>query len=401
MTQQKTIALIVAAGRGTRAGGGVAKQYRPCPSNPQKSVLEATLSCFLAHPRIDNVQVMIHPDDETLYQQHIHPHEKLLPPLYGGVSRQDSVYAGLTALTNQSPDFVLIHDAARPFVSTAIIHRVLDGLGSAVGSIPAITVKDSLKKVENNIIKQNLNRENLFYAQTPQGFQFQPILQAHQTAQTNKITELTDDAAVAELAGLSLSIIAGDKNNIKLTTEEDFAPPRPFMQTHTGIGYDVHRFTESDAESDSATSITLCGTDIPHHRALIGHSDADVGLHALTDALYGALGADDIGTYFPPSDPQNKARASTDFLTHALSLLEARGGVLQHIDVTLICEQPKIAPHRERMKARLADITGLPLSHIGLKATTTEGLGFTGRGEGLAAQAIVTILTPSAADDIV
>lgn len=377
-----TLALIVAAGRGQRAGGGVPKQYR---SVGGKAVLRRAAQAFLGHPRVDAVQVVIHPDDRDLYDAAVG--DLALPaPIHGGATRQSSVRLGLEAIT---ADRVLVHDAARPFVPHDVIDRVLDALDADDGAIPAIAVSDSLRR-GNTHVDDEIERDGLWRAQTPQGFRFEAIRAAHRAASV----EATDDAAVLRAAGGRVALVEGDEINMKLTTPADFARAEAWlaaaMTSRTGIGFDVHRFGPGD-------HLWLCGLRIPHSQGLIGHSDADVGLHALTDAILGAIGEGDIGQHFPPSDPQWKGAASDRFLAHAASLVTARGGRIDHVDVTIIAERPKVGPHRDAMRQRIADILALPVAAVSVKATTTEALGFTGRGEGLAAQAVATVRIPSEA----
>ena len=377
-------ALIVAAGRGSRAGAGLPKQYRALPGHVGQTVLGAALGAFVAHPQIGGVQVVIHADDEELYLNAIKDLQtqgKLYNHTCGGAERQASVLAGLEALQAHNPKQVLVHDGARPFVSAALIDRCLTGLGSAHGAIPAIAVTDTLKRAEAGRITETVSRDGLWRAQTPQAFNFLALLAAHRAAPPG----LTDDAAVAELAGLQLALVAGDPDNIKMTHETDFATR--VSAPRIGQGFDVHRF---DAEG-TAETVMLGGLPVPHSRRIIGHSDADIVLHAITDALYGAIADGDIGAHFPPSDPANKDRASVDFLRHAARRVAAAGCQIVHIDVTVICEAPKIGPHREAMCQNIAALLGLDTQAVSVKATTTEGLGFTGRGEGLAAQALATI----------
>jgi 2-C-methyl-D-erythritol 4-phosphate cytidylyltransferase/2-C-methyl-D-erythritol 2,4-cyclodiphosphate synthase len=389
------LALIVAAGRGQRAGDGLPKQYRALPDRPNTALVTASLAAFLHHDAIDFVAVVIHQNDIGLYQASVRDfvdNPKLLPPIIGGATRQQSVLLGLEGLAAQfadtPPKQVLVHDAARPYISDALISRCLLALGSAAGAVPALPVTDTLKRGDNGKIAETVSRDGLWQAQTPQAFTFAALLDAHRRAPQG----LTDDAAVAEIAGLPIALVAGEAQNVKLTHEEDFMPPALQVQPRTGFGYDVHRF----ADAPSNSHIRLGGIDIAHTHQLVGHSDADVALHAVTDALLGALAQGDIGSHFPPSDDAHKDRDSADFLTHALSLADEAGARLTHIDVTLICQAPKIEPHREAMRQRLSELLRLPVAAISVKATTTEGLGFTGRGEGLAAQAVATVLMPVA-----
>jgi 2-C-methyl-D-erythritol 4-phosphate cytidylyltransferase / 2-C-methyl-D-erythritol 2,4-cyclodiphosphate synthase len=377
------VALIVAAGRGVRAGGGLPKQYRPLFGRP---LLVHTVDAVLAHPRIGRALVVIHPDDRALYEAAVGG-RRLLPPCPGGAARQDSVRRGLEALAGAPPDYVLIHDAARPFVDAALIDRVIDALADHEGAIPGLPLSDTIKRAQGGLVRQTVPREALFRVQTPQGFRYQSILKAHRAAAGQA---LTDDAAVAEAAGLSVAIVAGTEDNMKVTEPEDFVRAEERLggfDVVMGQGFDVHRFEPGD-------HVWLCGVKVPHSHGLEGHSDADAGLHALTDALLGAIGAGDIGVHFPPSDPQWKGAASDRFLAHAVGLVSAAGGRILNVDVTFICERPKIGPHRPAMIARLAEILGLPPQRISVKATTTEGLGFTGRHEGLAAQAVAAVSMP-------
>jgi len=376
-------ALIVAAGRGVRAGGGIPKQYRTLRGQP---LLAHTVDAFLTHPRISRILVVIHPDDRALYDSAIGS-RALLPPAPGGDARQDSVRLGLEALTASPPDYVLIHDAARPFVDTALIDRVIDALARHDGAIPGLALSDTIKRAGKGLVEGTVPREGLYRVQTPQGFHYKAIVAAHRSQQGQA---LTDDAAVAEAAGLSVAMVAGAEENMKVTEPEDFAraeaDPAAF-DVVVGQGFDVHQFEAGD-------HVWLCGVKVPHSHGLEGHSDADAGLHALTDALLGAIGAGDIGVHFPPSDPQWKGAASDRFLAHAAKLVVEAGGRILNVDVTFICERPKIGPHRPAMVARLSEILGLPPQRISIKATTTEGLGFTGRREGLAAQAIASLRLP-------
>lgn len=385
MSEPVIAAIIVAAGRGQRAGEGIPKQYRPMPDGGRDTVLARSISIFAENPAITKLCVVIHKDDVSLYEKSLSHCNKTdnVSFVFGGGSRQESVLNGLTALADAPPHAVFIHDAARPFASTELIARCMNGLSDKDGVVPALPVTDTLKKADNGLIGETVPRDGLFRAQTPQLFLFDKLFEAHKAAPQG----LTDDAAVAEQAGLQVQLVAGEAQNIKLTTEEDFTMNTPFLP-RTGSGFDVHRFDEAG----SAKEIMLCGVPVPHNRKIIGHSDADVGLHALTDAILGGLAEGDIGDHFPPSDTANKDRASSEFLTHALALATAKRARLTHIDLTLICEAPKIGPHRDAMRAGLSALTGLPLSAVSVKATTTEGLGFTGRGEGIAAQATATLL---------
>lgn len=376
-----TVALIVAAGRGQRAGGSVPKQYRILGG---QSVLRRSCAAFLDHPRIAAVKVVIHPDDTKLYER-LAEGLALLPPVHGGATRQESSRNGLESLAALAPRAVLIHDAARPFIDIGTIDRVIDALEDGPAAIAAMPVADTLKRVDTlGRVTETLNREGMWRAQTPQGFRYAEIVDAHRRCEAR---DLTDDAAVAEAAGLPVAVVAGTEDNFKVTTEQDLARAGRMLggdDMRTGIGFDVHCF-------DEGNSVRLCGVEIKHDRSLAGHSDADVGLHAITDALFGAIGDGDIGSHFPPSDPHWRNADSAGFLKHAAQVVAEKGGEIRHLDVTLICEAPKIGPHREAMRRRIAEIAGIEMGRVSVKATTTEGLGFTGRGEGIAAQAIATV----------
>jgi 2-C-methyl-D-erythritol 4-phosphate cytidylyltransferase/2-C-methyl-D-erythritol 2,4-cyclodiphosphate synthase len=381
----KTAVLIVAAGRGQRFGGSLPKQYATLAGVP---LLRHTLRAFAAHPAVDTVCAVIHPDDRALYDAAADG-LAIAAPVVGGASRQDSVLRGLESLAATPPARVLIHDGARPFVAAAVIDRVLAALADSPGAIAALPVVDTLKQADGGRIAGTRDRTGLWGAQTPQGFRFAEILAAHRAAAGE---ELTDDAAVAERAGLAVTLVEGSRENMKVTSQDDLAVAERWLrgaqeETRVGQGFDVHAFGPGD-------HVTLCGIRVPHDAGLVGHSDADVGLHALTDAILGALGAGDIGSHFPPSDPQWRGADSGKFLVHARDLVAAQGGRLLHLDVTLICERPKIGPHRDAMVARIAGLLDLPAGRVSVKATTTEKLGFTGRGEGIAAQAVATIALP-------
>ena len=381
MPSVATAALIVAAGRGYRLGGALPKQYLPLAGSP---VLRHSLETFIRHPAIDAVRVVIHRDDLELYEQAARGLD-LLPPVEGGATRQDSVRLGLESLGEVKPARVLIHDAARPFADAGLIQRMVDALAATPGAIPALPVADTIKRGVEGLIVETVDRHALWRAQTPQAFRYTEILAAHRAAAGR---DLTDDAAVAEAAGLAVGLVQGAEENFKVTTEADLSRAErllaPAADIRCGNGYDVHRFGPGN-------QVMLCGIAVPHDQGLEGHSDADVGLHALTDAILGAIGAGDIGQHFPPSDPRWRGADSSRFLAHAASLLGERGGRLLSLDVTLICERPKVGPYRAAMVARIAEILGLEPSRVSVKATTTEGLGFTGRREGIAAQATATV----------
>lgn len=377
--------LVVAAGRGLRAGGDVPKQYQPLRGAP---LLRRSVTALLACPQISAVRVVFQPADQLLYDAAVAGLD-IMQPVAGGDTRQESVRLGLESLEGLGFDTILVHDAARPFPGPGLIERVLAAVGPSTGSIPALPVADSLKRVHHGIIQEAVARDDLWRAQTPQAFPFAGLLAAHQRF---KGREMTDDAAVAQAAGMAVRIVPGEEDNFKVTEADDFRRAEQKMlaalgDIRVGSGFDVHAFAPGD-------HITLCGLKIAHGFGLAGHSDADVGLHALTDALLGAIGAGDIGQHFPPTDARWKGAASDQFLKHAAALIAAQGGMIAHVDVTIICEAPKISPHRAAMAARVAEILELPLSRVSIKATTTEQLGFTGRREGIAAQATATIRLP-------
>jgi 2-C-methyl-D-erythritol 4-phosphate cytidylyltransferase/2-C-methyl-D-erythritol 2,4-cyclodiphosphate synthase len=384
----KIAAVIVAAGRGVRAQTPKPKQYAAVGGVP---VLARTLAVFLGDLRINLVQAVIGPDDGEAYEGAVAGLQgpKLLPPVVGGATRQASVRNGLGALKPHAPDLVLIHDAVRPYVTTDILDRVIAALAGAAGAIAGVPVADTLKRADAaGRIAATLDRGGLWRAQTPQGFRFPDILAAHEAAATAGREDMTDDAAVAEWAGLPVVLVPGSEANRKLTTAEDLAmadTPAPAPDVRTGSGFDVHRLVAGDR-------VWLCGVRIPHTQALEGHSDADVALHALTDALLGAIGDGDIGEHFPNTDPRWKDAASHVFLADALARVRARGGSIANVDITILCEAPKIAPHRQAMRHRIAGLLGLDPARVSVKATTTEGLGFTGRREGIAALATATVL---------
>jgi len=383
----KTAALIVAAGRGVRAGGPRPKQYAAIGGVP---VLAHALRPFLAHPDIALVAVAIARGDEALYQAAVAglASGKLLSPIGGGATRQTSVGNGLRALCAHLPDRVLIHDAARPFVTRDVIDRVLGALAQSPGAIAALPLADTLKEAgPGGRIAATVDRAGLWRAQTPQGFRFADILAAHERARAAGLEDMTDDAAVAEWAGLPVALVLGSAANAKLTTPEDFAMAELAAgpDVRVGQGFDVHRLVSGD-------HVWLCGVRIAHTQSLEGHSDADVALHALTDALLGAIGAGDIGQHFPDSDPRWRGAASSIFVGEALRLVRARGGTIGNVDVTLLCEAPRIAPHRDAMRRRIAELLELEETRISVKATTTEGLGFAGRREGIAAVATAMVV---------
>jgi len=381
----RVYALVVAGGRGARFGGDLPKQYLGLGG---RAVLHHAAAAFAGHPEIAGVAVVIRPEDRAAYHAATAGLD-LLPPVTGGAERQDSVRLGLEALAPHGPDRVLIHDGARPFPGRDLIDRVIDALDRAAAAIPAVPLGDTIKRVEEGQIRTTVDRANLWRAQTPQGFHFVEILAAHRAAHGRA---LTDDAAIAEAAGIVPVVVAGSEENLKVTTAQDFAAAERLLAARlgdirVGQGYDVHPYGPGD-------HIMICGIAIPHEVGAVGHSDADVGLHAITDAVLGAIGAGDIGMHFPPSDPRWKGAASDQFLRYAIDLVRQRGGIVAAVDVTIICERPRVAPHREAMIARVADILGIGEGRVSVKATTTEKLGFTGRGEGIAAQAVATVRLP-------
>jgi 2-C-methyl-D-erythritol 4-phosphate cytidylyltransferase/2-C-methyl-D-erythritol 2,4-cyclodiphosphate synthase len=373
--------LIVAGGSGTRLGGDIPKQYQRLAGVP---ILRRSVDAFAGIPGVEWIQIVVGPEHEEQFRASVSG-LKLLTPVAGGDTRRHSVFHGLHALSVHKPDAVLIHDAARPLVSHALIARVIAALeNGAEAAIPLLPVADSLKTKASGNWK-TVPRDGLLRAQTPQGFRFAPIFAAHRRFAQE---EVTDDMAMAELAGLRIEAVAGEEGNLKITTRDDMAFAERLLagggEFRTGMGFDAHRFMPGD-------HVWLCGVKIAHDKTLEGHSDADAGLHALTDAILGAIGEGDIGQHFPPSDPKWRGANSAQFLEHAMGLLRMKGGMLTNADVTLICERPKIGPHRDAMRTRIAEITATDVSRISIKATTTEGMGFTGRGEGLAAQAVVTV----------
>ncbi len=377
------VALVLAAGRGQRMGGGVPKQYRAVGEMP---MVRCALLSFVGHAQVDAVRAVIHPDDEDLFATAAEGLD-VLEPVHGGATRQESVRLGLESLAESAPERVLIHDGARPFIPERVISRVLAALDTVPGAIPALPVSDTLKRGADSLVVGGVDREGLWRVQTPQGFRYADILEAHRQ---HAGAGLTDDAAVAERAGLSVGIVAGDEDNVKVTTEDDLRRvQRRFAgsETRTGFGFDVHRFGPGD-------HVMLCGVRVPFEAGLEGHSDADVGLHALTDALLGAIGAKDIGSHFSPDDPAWRDEPSDTFLRRAGELVAESGGMITNVDVTLICERPRIDPHRAAMTARIAEILGLPPARVSVKATTTDRIGFIGHGEGIAAQAVASVRLP-------
>lgn len=377
-------ALVVAAGRGSRLGGQRPKQYLPLGPWP---MLRFSLARLAAHPRLQCVRAVIHPDDHALFAEAAAGLD-IDAPVYGGATRQESVYKGLETLADSGIDAVLIHDGARPFLDSGVIDRVLAGLDGAHGAIPAVPMSDTLKRVDAaHHISDTVPRQGLWRAQTPQGFRLDVIRRAHAAAVHG--AELTDDAQVAEAAGLTVKVVEGAEGNVKITTQDDRARALSWLQgraeTRVGTGFDVHAF------SDGPGPVRLCGVDVPHDHGLAGYSDADVGLHVVVDALLGALAAGDIGQHFPPSDARWRDADSAVFVEHVRDLAAARGAAIVNVDITLICERPKLGEHRALMAARVAELLGIDPRRVGVKATTTERLGFTGRREGIAAQCVASV----------
>jgi 2-C-methyl-D-erythritol 4-phosphate cytidylyltransferase / 2-C-methyl-D-erythritol 2,4-cyclodiphosphate synthase len=382
-------AVVVAAGRGLRAGGDRPKQYRQILGEP---VIRPSLAALCAHGDISLVQPVVHPDDAALYQAAVAGLD-LLPPVPGGATRQASVRAGLEALVARRPELVLVHDAARPFASAALITRAIAAARAGGAAVPVLPVADTVKTVDaEGTVTGTIDRAQLRTVQTPQAFGFAALLDAHRCAQAAGRDDFTDDAALAEWAGLKVTTFEGEARNVKLTTTDDFtraeaAKLAGLSDVRTGFGFDVHQFGDGD-------HVMLGGVRIAHSRGLSGHSDADIVLHALVDAVLGALADGDIGVHFPPSDPQWRGASSDRFLAFAVDRLRGRGGRIAHLDVTVVCEAPRIGPHRDAIRARIAEIAGVPIERVGVKATTSEKMGFTGRGEGMAAFANATVRLP-------
>jgi 2-C-methyl-D-erythritol 4-phosphate cytidylyltransferase/2-C-methyl-D-erythritol 2,4-cyclodiphosphate synthase len=388
-----TAVIIVAAGRGHRFGSEMPKQFQCVLGLP---LIRHAVEAFARHPAVDAVLPVIHPDDAEIVDQALQGLQYLVP-VAGGRARQDSVRNGLEALATFNPDKVLVHDAARPMVTPALIDRVLAALDEHAGVVPALQVVDTLKRAgADGIITDTVSRDGLWRAQTPQGFRYDLLAAAHRAVAGK---ELTDDAAVMEAAGHAVAVVAGDDGNLKVTTPADLERMKQIMTAddvsggksparaafRIGNGYDVHRLGPGD-------HVTLCGVEIAHDQSLIGHSDADVALHALCDAIFGALGDGDIGSHFPPSDNEWRGAASDRFLSYACERMRERGFELENIDLTIICERPKIGPNRDVMRKRVAEIAAIDPARVSVKATTTEKLGFTGRGEGIAAEASVLLI---------
>ncbi len=384
-------AIVVAAGRGVRAGGGMPKQYREVRGAP---VIRHALSLFTGHPEVAMVQPVINRDDGAIFVEAA-AGLALRAPAFGGATRQISVRAGLEALEKEQPHIVLVHDAARPFTSKALISRAI-AAGASGAAIPGLALTDTIKEVDaGGRVVATRDRNLLRTVQTPQAFRFGDLLAAHRRAAEAGRDDFTDDAALAEWAGMTVTVFEGETGNMKLTTEEDFARMAAadwaaLADVRTGIGYDVHSFVEGD-------HVWLGGVRIPYSQSLSGHSDADVPIHALVDAILGALADGDIGAHFPPSDPQWRGAPSEKFLAFAVDRVRQRGGRIAHLDITIVCEAPRIGPHRDAMRARIAQIAGVGIDRVAVKATTNEKLGFVGRQEGIAAMATATVRLPPGA----
>ena len=386
--------VIVAAGRGERAGSHAEgpKQYRRIGGRP---VISHTLDLFVNWQPARRIVVVIHPDDAALFEmarENALPAGDRLTVVNGGATRQQSVLAGLEVLANDEISHVLIQDAVRPFVEPAILDRTLTAFSHGARAVlPAVAVADTLKRADaNGDVAETVSRSGLFAAQTPQSFHFATILEAHRRAAASGRTDFTDDASIAEWAGVRVHLVQGSAGNVKLTLQKDIAMADQRLShglpdVRTGNGYDVHQLVEGDG-------VTLCGLFIPHDQKLSGHSDADVALHALTDALLATCGAGDIGDHFPPSDMQWKGAASRIFLEHAASIVRANGGTIMNADVSLIAEAPKVGPHRDAMRQNLSDFLGISIDRCSVKATTNEKIGFIGRREGIAAIATATVV---------
>jgi 2-C-methyl-D-erythritol 4-phosphate cytidylyltransferase/2-C-methyl-D-erythritol 2,4-cyclodiphosphate synthase len=385
----RVAAIVVAAGRGLRAGAPLPKQYRTIAGEP---VIRASLGLFASHAEVAWVQPVIHGDDLDLFRAAASG-LRLLPRAVGGATRQASVRAGIEALAAQAPDIVLVHDAARPFASQALVSQAIEAVADAAAAVPGIGIADTIKRVDlSGRVVETVERASLRAVQTPQAFRFTSLREAHASAAAAGRHDFSDDAALMEWAGAEVAVFAGEPGNVKLTTAEDFARAdaermAQLGDIRIGTGYDVHAFGDGD-------HVMLGGVRVPHARGLSGHSDADVALHAVVDAILGALADGDIGQHFPPGDPQWKGAASDLFLRDAVARVRARGGLIAHLDITFICEAPRIGPHRDSIRARIAGIAGIDVGRVAVKATTSERMGFTGRGEGILAMATATVRLP-------
>jgi 2-C-methyl-D-erythritol 4-phosphate cytidylyltransferase / 2-C-methyl-D-erythritol 2,4-cyclodiphosphate synthase len=382
-------AVVVAAGQGVRAGGDVPKQFRRIGG---ETLLRHALESFVEAPKVNLVQPVIRSEDADLVRLEV-AGLNVLPPVFGGATRQASVRAGLEALLPRKPDLVLVHDAARPFASADLIARAIVAAEKTGAAIPGLPVTDTIKRVDGSgSVEATLDRGSLRLVQTPQAFAFPALIAAHRRAAEQGRDDFTDDAALAEWAGIKVSVFPGEPGNSKFTTPEDFVRAEAIQaaalgDVRTGSGLDVHAFGPGD-------HVTLGGIRIPHSQALTGHSDADVALHALTDAILGALADGDIGAHFPPSDPQWRGASSDRFFVFAVDRVRARRGRIAHLDLTIVCEAPRIGEHRDRMRANIAKLAGIDIERVAVKATTSEKLGFTGRGEGIVAYATATVRLP-------
>lgn len=395
MSSPSVALVVVAAGRGARLGADRPKQYLLCAG---RHLLAHTLEALLANRLFSAATVVIHPDDREFYDAALSGLPEsvlsaLTPPTFGGSTRQESVRAGLEAIAAARPDIVLIHDAARPFASRELVARAVAAAETHGAAAPGLRLADTIKQVDGDSrVLGTPPRSALRAVQTPQAFRFPLILEAHRNAAAAAVADLTDDVAIAEWAGAPAFVFEGDPDNFKVTTMPDLTAAESRLsgratETRVGQGFDAHAFADGD-------HVWLCGVRLPHTHTLAGHSDADVALHALADAIYGALSDGDIGAHFPPSDPQWKGAPSHIFLAHAAERVRARGGLIVHLDATLVCEAPKVGPHREAMRARVAEIAGLDAGRVSIKATTTERMGFTGRREGIACLAMATLRLP-------
>jgi len=382
-------AVVVAAGRGVRAGGELPKQFRQIGG---ETLFRRALLSFVEASDVDIVQPVIRAEDVDIVRALTRDMD-ILSPVFGGATRQASVRAGLEALEARRPNVVLVHDAARPFASAELISRAISAAKQTGAAVPALPVTDTVKRIDSaGIVEATLERESLRLVQTPQAFAFPALLEAHRRAAAQKRENFTDDAALAEWAGLKVAVFDGEPGNVKLTTADDFVRTEAIQSAilgdvRIGSGLDVHAFGPGD-------HVTLGGIDIPHGQALTGHSDADVALHALTDAILGALAEGDIGAHFPPTDSQWRGASSDRFFTFAVERVRARRGRIAHLDLTIVCEAPRIGGHRDSMRANIARLAGIDIERVAVKATTSEKLGFTGRGEGIAAYATATIRLP-------
>ncbi len=386
----RVAAVVVAAGRGTRTGMPYPKQYRALNGAP---LVRDSLRLFASHPEIDLVQPVIHLDDIARFKA-ASEGLAIAEPVSGGTTRQGSVRAGLEALETHAPAIVLVHDAARPFVSDALVSRAIAAANEHGAAVPGLPVTDTVKLVDaQGLVTATLDRAHLRTVQTPQAFAYPALLDAHRRAAAAGREDFSDDAALAEWAGLKVAVFEGEKGNVKMTTADDFTRAEgelaaSLSDIRTGIGYDIHAF------EDGGDHVWLGGIKIPHTRKLSGHSDADVVLHALTDAILGALADGDIGMHFPPTDEQWRGASSDKFLAFAIDRVQQRGGMVSHLDVAVVAEAPKINPRRDEMRARIAEIAGLTIDRVGVKATTNEKLGAIGAGQGIAAYATATVRLP-------